>query len=94
MMEPRKNIPTYDDLDIPKTMAYRWQQAASLPEDLFENYLADTKAKHEEITSAAVLALAKALRQDVDSTPPVQADKHFKSTFLAPRRHSISSWGQ
>jgi hypothetical protein len=78
-MEPRDDLPTYEDLGIPKTTAHRWQQVARLPDALFEHYLTDTKAKHEEITSAAVLALLKASQRDahqdgvIDVTPrPVE----------------------
>ncbi len=44
---------------------------SDLPEDVFEQYLAETKERHEPLTSAAVLALANSLRQDLQAEPPI-----------------------
>jgi N6-adenosine-specific RNA methylase IME4 len=69
-MIPRENIPTYDELDLDKQQASRWQRASALPEALFEAYIAETKARHQALTSAAVLALAKAHCQAVSPETP------------------------
>ena len=57
-MIPRDDAPTYSELGLNKQQASRWQRASALPEDLFEEYLTQTKERHEPLTSAAVLALA------------------------------------
>jgi hypothetical protein len=70
-MLPQVDVPTYTELGLNKQQASRWQRASALPEDLFEQYLAETKERHEPLTSAAVLALANALRRDASAAPPI-----------------------
>jgi site-specific DNA-methyltransferase (adenine-specific) len=43
---------------ISRTQSYRWQRVASVPEDVFEEHVAETKAHQRELTSADVLKLA------------------------------------
>lgn len=47
------------DLGIDEHQSRRWQQEAALPEDAFQTYIADTRAKGEELTSAAVRRQAR-----------------------------------
>ncbi len=70
-MIPRDDTPTYTELGVNKQQASRWQRASALPEDVFEQYLAETKGRHEPLTSAAVLALANSLRKDARAEPPI-----------------------
>jgi len=58
-LEPPANIPTYAEMGIAKTQAHRWQQAAQVPEEKFERYIAETKAEEKELTCAAVQRLAR-----------------------------------
>jgi hypothetical protein len=51
---------TLDDLGISKIQSHRWQREAALPEDAFQTYITETRAKGEELTSAAVLHQARA----------------------------------
>jgi N6-adenosine-specific RNA methylase IME4 len=67
-------------LGINKQQASRWQRAAALPVDIFEHYLAETKGRHEPLTSAAVLALANSLRQDPKAEPPIDMRPMFSDT--------------
>jgi hypothetical protein len=53
---------TLADLDITKTESHRWQKIASIPEDEFEQYIAEVKAEKKELTTAGVYRLA--LRRD------------------------------
>jgi N6-adenosine-specific RNA methylase IME4 len=71
VMIPRDDAPTYSELGLNKQQASHWQRASALPEDLFEQYLAETKERHEPLTSAAVLALANALCHDAGAAPPI-----------------------
>jgi N6-adenosine-specific RNA methylase IME4 len=70
-MIPRDDVLTYEELGLDKQQASRWQRAAALPEAVFEAYLAETKARHQALTSAAVLALVKSHGQDVSPDPPI-----------------------
>lgn len=51
------------ELEIPRSTAYRWQAEATVPEDVFEQYIAEVKAEGQELTSAGLLTLAKALQK-------------------------------
>lgn len=46
--------PTLDDLGISRIQSHRWQLEASVPEPEFEQHVAKTKAKGEELTSAGL----------------------------------------
>lgn len=51
--------PTLKAIGVSPKQSSRWQQAASVPEDVFEEHVAETKAKGEELTSAGVQTIAK-----------------------------------
>lgn len=51
--------PALKDLGITPMQSSRWQQEAALPEDAFQTYITDTRAKGEELTSAAVRRQAR-----------------------------------
>lgn len=51
--------PTLSDLGIERMQSSRWQQIASLPEEVFEEHVAETKADHKELTTASVLKIAR-----------------------------------
>lgn len=52
------------DLGIDKNQSARWQQEASVPDDVFADYLSQARAEGQEISSAALLRLAKKLRKE------------------------------
>lgn len=64
---PAKNTPhdggnferTVTNLGIGLTTAERWQEMARVPEPVFEQFVQDTKANSDELTSAAVQRLAR-----------------------------------
>lgn len=47
-----------DDTATTRQDANRWQRIAELPDEPFEQFVAETKAEHKELTTAAVLAFA------------------------------------
>ena len=47
-------ITTLKDLGIDDNQSSRWQLEAEVPEDQFEQYLAETKEKGREVTSEAM----------------------------------------
>jgi N6-adenosine-specific RNA methylase IME4 len=50
---------TLADMGITKTQSSRWQLEASLPADAFESYLAVTRTRGDELTTAEVRRLAR-----------------------------------
>lgn len=70
-----------DDLGISKSQSHRWQTEAQVPDEEFEQYVAETKANGEELTSIGLRRKAKKLVSDKPSydgdewhTPPEYID--------------------
>lgn len=64
IVSPVEPPPTLSDLGINKKQSSRWQQAAKVPEETFEQHVATVKALPEgELTSAGIRRLAKQLRR-------------------------------
>lgn len=59
-----ETAPTYEELGITRLQSHRWQLEASVPEEKFEQFIAETKAATEELTSQAALGLALKLRHE------------------------------
>jgi len=57
-------LPTYKELGIEATQAMRWQAEAEIPEERFEQFIAETKARAEELTSRATLSMAMKMRNE------------------------------
>ncbi len=51
--------PRLDDLGIDRHDSSRWQMIGKLPEETFEQHIAETKDNHKELTTSAVVQLAK-----------------------------------
>ena len=51
------------DNEINPMTAHRWQTVATVPDELFEEHIADVKEEQQEITSAGLLRLAGELKQ-------------------------------
>lgn len=51
--------------DINRVTAHRWQTVASVPEEIFEQHLAETKAEGDELSTAGLLQLAKDLKREI-----------------------------
>jgi hypothetical protein len=45
--------------DIPHSTAHRWQEVAKVPEPVFEEYIAEVKESRDELSTAALLRVAK-----------------------------------
>jgi len=56
--------PKLEDLGISKIQSHRWQMIAEVPEAKVEEFIAETKAKSDEITSRAILGIAMKIRHE------------------------------
>jgi len=51
-------FPSLDDIGIGRMQSSRWQLEASVPDDIFEEYVAEIVSKPDELTTAGVLSAA------------------------------------
>ena len=51
------------DSDIAPTTAHRWQTVAQVPDEVFEEHVAEVKQEQRELTSAGLLRLASEIKQ-------------------------------
>lgn len=54
-----------EETDTPIQTAGRWQQIAAIPEETFEEFIAEKKAAGEELTTTAVLKVAKDIEREI-----------------------------
>ena len=78
IVQPPSNLPKLEDFGITKIESHRWQLEAGIPEDTFEQFIAETKARTEELTSRGALALALRIKRQngVENVPPFPAGKY------------------
>jgi len=63
---------TLKELKTTRQDAQRWQLESSIPEEKFEQFITETKANAEELTSHAAIAFAaKIVREERQQSPPV-----------------------
>lgn len=81
-------FPTLSEIGLTKIQSSRFQSVASIPVEILETHIAETKAQGKELTSAGVLKLAKELKnkesydQKKEETVPDSANH-----ILADVRH-------
>ncbi|MBA7682493.1 hypothetical protein ES703_90843 [subsurface metagenome] len=70
--------PTLSALGINLSQSHRWQLERSVPDEVFEKFVAETKAEAEELTSRGVLAIALRIKRqnDIKNVPPFPAGKY------------------
>lgn len=56
--------PTYEELGLTRLQSHRWQLEAEIPEEKFEQFIAETKAQADELTSRAALGLAMKIKNE------------------------------
>jgi len=62
-VQPVQEPPTLSDLGVEKWQAARWQQISEMPQDNFEQYIAETRSEQAEVTTAGVLRLAQLIKR-------------------------------
>jgi N6-adenosine-specific RNA methylase IME4 len=69
--------PTYAEMGIEKHAAHNWQIIADMPEEDFEQHIAETKAEGKELTTAGtVRAIRKLMQERTAETPPLPTGKY------------------
>lgn len=67
--------PTYADLDISYKDAHQWQTIASVPEELFEEFIATTKTDDKELTTSGAMRFSREINKETNP-PPIPQDKY------------------
>ena len=70
-----------EETDTTRQAAARWQKIAALPDDQFEEYIAETKAERAELTTTGILRFERelarvAVAQERQSAPPLPDGKY------------------
>lgn len=68
------HIVLLEDLGIGKMDSHRWQRIARLPEETFEEHIAETKGSGRELTSTGILKLARQVESQQPVVPEPVAD--------------------
>ena len=91
---------TLSDIGVSKKQSHRWQTMAELPEERFEQHIAEIEQKSDELTSIGVLRLArKENRPTINSIQPlpegvydvVYADPPWKYDFSETESRAIET---
>jgi len=70
-----------EEIDTTRQAAARWQKIAALPDEQFEEYIAETKAERAELTTTGILRFERelarvAVAQERQSAPPLPNGKY------------------
>lgn len=64
--------------DIAPTTAHRWQTVATVPDEVFEEHVAEVKQEQRELTSAGLLRLAGEIKQAAETIAPKWTDSELR----------------
>jgi len=64
-----------ENAGIARITAHRWQEIASIPEEKFEQHIAEKKSRGDELTSAGMLRLAKNTTVTYQNQPGIHATR-------------------
>ena len=64
-----------ENAGIARITAHRWQEIASIPEEKFEQHIAEKKSRGDELTSAGMLRLAKNTAVTYQNQPGIHATR-------------------
>lgn len=70
-----------EENEIAPVTAHRWQTVATIPDEVFEQHIAEIKADGDELSTAGLLRVAQelkreAMRMQKNDPPPLPADKY------------------
>lgn len=89
--QPVKSFSEYatvlEENGINHMTAHRWQAEATVPDELFEEHIAEVKAEQREVTSAGLLRVANELKEVAQSL-----DHHWSESELS-RRYQVEECG-
>lgn len=87
--EVTNSPPRLEDIGVTRMQSHKWQMLAELPDEEFEDFKTEARAKEKEITQAGALKLAKHNRRE-------QAKKEHAAKFgeTVPQRPTVTlaSW--
>lgn len=82
MLPVADDTPTLSDIGLTKTQSSRFQSIASIPSEIFEARIIETKAKNFELTSAEMLKVAKGLQREAAEREKRQVEIYRSSGKL------------
>jgi len=82
IMLPPDEQPTLAELGVEKMQSHRWQTMAELPEEEFEEFVAETKENKEELTSTAIYREAK--KKEREENIQKQVEDIQQNKFVPP----------
>lgn len=81
LIDEKGKLDYFKEIEIAPTEMYRKEVIASLPEEVFENHITETKTDKKELTSAGVLRLAKKEEQKAYFKELEDYDKPFNGLY-------------
>lgn len=83
--------PTLSDMGLSRDQSSQWQRAATIPEQVFEQHIADTKSSREELTSTGIQNLAKGVRNSKAVTTSDSNEWYTPKEYLEAVRNVIGN---
>jgi hypothetical protein len=86
MVPPAKTAKTLSDLGITKNESSRWQKLAAVDEEKFEKAVSAAKEVAGEVTTAAMLRIAR--KENADATPPSKPNNGAVAVSELPKKEA------
>ena len=74
---PSEYSAVLEESDINRMTAHRWQTVAQVPDEVFEEHVAEVKQEQRELTSAGLLRLASEIKQAAEAVAPTPDSYNF-----------------
>lgn len=86
--------PTLSGLGISRVQSHRWQAEASVPEEQFEEHVAEVRAAKSDLTSAGLYRLARTLNHKALMPSPFPSGKYHVILADPPWQYANSGFEQ